>query len=336
MRYAPPPTDDRVLWDTWLSVHRLQVLSVAYEVGLFEALAAGPLTAAALAEQRGYNRRGTDVVLSMLAALELVRATPVGFELTTVARTYLVASSPFDWGPLLRSILGTVPQMHQDLVRVLTGPETLSAPAQGWVAGQMSPELATLVTRVMHCHSLAAAISFARLPEVASVRRMLDVGGGSGVFSIAFAQHHHEARATVMELAAVCEVARSYIADGEVADRVDARAVDMFRDAWPDGYDAVLLSNVFHDWGVETNTQLARSAFSSLTPGGRILLHEMLVEEQGGSPTVAGFSVRMLTSTQGKQYSLAELREILEAAGFRDVRATPSHVHHSIVSATKP
>jgi acetylserotonin N-methyltransferase len=174
------------------------------------------------------------------------------------------------------------------------------------------------------------------MPELGGFRRLLDVGGGSGVFSIALAQQHPGLRCTVMELTAVCDVAQSYIADGEVSDRVDAKALDMFRDAWPAGYDAILLSNVFHDWSPETNAQLARSAFAALASGGKILLHEMLLDETGGPPTTAGFSVRMLTSNEGKQYTFAALAALLDDAGFIDTCAKKAHLYYSLVIGTKP
>jgi acetylserotonin N-methyltransferase len=225
--------------------------------------------------------------------------------------------------------------MHRQLIEVLRGTKNVSRPASAWAQGQMSSELATSVSRIMHCHSLPAAIELARLAEFSSFRRLLDVGGGSGVFSIALAQRHPKLRCTVMELAAVCEVARRYILDGDVSDRVDAVTVDMFRDSWPEGYDAILVSNVFHDWNAETNAQLARSAFGVLPSGGKILLHEMLIDDTGGPPTTAGFSVRMLTTNEGKQYRFSELRALLEAAGFLDVRELRAHLYYSLVIGGK-
>ena len=80
-----------------------------------------------------------------------------------------------------------------------------------------------------------------------------------------------------MELPSVCDVARSYIADGGVSDRVETVSIDMFREEWPPSYDGMFFSNVFHDWDVETNLFLARRAYEALPPGGRIFLHEMLL-----------------------------------------------------------
>jgi acetylserotonin N-methyltransferase len=140
-----------------------------------------------------------------------------------------------------------------------------------------------------------------------------------------------------MELPAMCERAQQYIAGAGVADRVDTRTVDMFREAWPKGYDAVFFSNIFHDWSAETNAALSKSAFDALPAGGRIYLHEMLIADDGSGPlAAASFAVMMLVGTKGRQYSFRELAGFLEGAGFNDVRMTPSYGYYSLVSARKP
>ena len=139
-----------------------------------------------------------------------------------------------------------------------------------------------------------------------------------------------------MELPSVCDVARSYIADGGVSDRVDTVSIDMFREAWPRGYDGMFFSNIFHDWDVETNLFLARRAYEALPPGGRIFLHEMLLAEDGSGPvTTASFSILMLLGTQGRQYSFSELRQILTSAGFDDIDTRPTYGYYSVVSGRK-
>ncbi|MBI2993205.1 MAG: hypothetical protein HYY48_03400 [Gammaproteobacteria bacterium] len=126
------------------------------------------------------------------------------------------------------------------------------------------------------------------------------------------------------------------LSEGEVADRVDTCAVDMFRQEWPPGYDAVFFSNIFHDWSFETCAELARRAFANLPAGGRIFLHEMLVNGSGDGPlTAAAFSVLMLLGTEGRQFTLNELAELLEKTGFRDVSATATYGYYSLVIGRK-
>lgn len=349
MHYELPATSDRAIWDIWLSMHRLPAMVAAEELGVFGALEAAPATPAELATRLGLNRRGTIVVLSMLTALGLVVLRDERYELTEVARTYLLPQSPYYWGPLLRT-LGVVPSLHAALLRALRAPdagrsavaserdaERVDDPSDAWERGHIDRAQAEIVTAIMHCHSLPASVAVARSGRLGGVSRLLDVGGGSGCFSIAAAQHLPSLHCTVLELPAVCEVAQGYIADGGVAERVDTVSIDMFRDAWPRGYDGMFFSNIFHDWEVDTNAFLAQRAYEALPAGGRIFLHEMLLAEDGGGPvTTAGFSMLMLTGTQGRQYSLDELRQILASAGFEDVDSRPTYGYYSVVSARKP
>jgi acetylserotonin N-methyltransferase len=188
----------------------------------------------------------------------------------------------------------------------------------------------------MHSHSLLPAVSAARNYNFAGVGRILDVGGGSGCFMIAIAQAHPEIRCTILELPSMCAVAQRYIDAGRVSDRVDTRAVDMFRQQWPQGYDAVFFSNIWHDWNVRTCTWLAERTFEILPRGGRIMLHEMLVDDGGiGPATPAGFSMLMLLVTQGQQFSFGELKTLLEGVGFTGVEARPTSHYYTITTAYK-
>ena len=350
MRYELPASPDRAIWDIWLSMHQLPAMAVADELGIFGALDSAPATTAEAAQRLGLNRRAADVLLHMLTALGLLVLRDGRHELADVARTYLLPESPYYWGPLLRA-LGVLPQQHAALIGALRAPDRRAAtteaappktqaspddPSDAWQRGNIDRAQAEVVTRLMHCHSLPASVGAARNGDLQGVSRLLDVGGGSGCFSIAIAQHFPSIRCTVMELPSVCEVARGYIADGGVSDRVDTVSIDMFREAWPRGYDGMFFSNIFHDWDVETNLFLARRAYEALPPGGRIFLHEMLLAEDGSGPvTTASFSILMLLGTQGRQYSFSELRQVLTSAGFDDIDTRPTYGYYSVVSGRK-
>ena len=349
MRYELPASPDRAIWDIWLSMYRLPAMAVADELGVFTALEAAPATAAQVAQRLGFNRRATGVLLAMLAALGLLVVRDGRHELADVTRTYLLPASPYYWGPLLRA-LGVAAQQHEALFRALRAPDDSAAPmeiaraqnegpsdaADAWTRGQIDRAQAVAVTRIMHCHSLPASVGVARNGNLRGVSRLLDVGGGSGCFSIAIAQQFPSVRCTVLELPAVCDVARGYIAEGGVAERVDTISIDMFRDTWPRGYDGMFFSNIFHDWNAETNRFLARRAHEALEPGGRILLHEQLLAEDGSGPvTTAAFSMLMLLGTHGRQYTFSELEQILSSAGFVDIDSCATYGYYSVVSGRK-
>jgi hypothetical protein len=279
----------------------------------------------------------------MLASLGLLIAHRGRYHLADAARIYLLPQSPFYWG-------GVFPESRQDnavyalLRERLTrksnfgrGEAEDKRPVDVWASGHVDMELARAITRFMHSHSLPAAVGAARNGDFATVERLLDVGGGSGCFAIALAKVYPKLRCTIMELPTICEIASEYVAAASVSDQVDTRAVDMFREPWPTGYDALFFSNIFHDWSFETCVELARKAFEVLPAGGRIHLHEMLLDEDGAGPrAAAAFSVRMLIGTRGRQFTFGELSELLQGAGFVDPRATATYGYYSIVAARKP
>jgi hypothetical protein len=347
-QYAAPAIDDRRIWDLWLSGTYQAAIAAADDSGIFGALADTPVTIHELAQRLDFDERATGILLRLLASLELLILRSQRFELSDHARTYFVTSSPFYWGHMIG--VG-VSQWHRDTLLAklkqkgsadAVGPQGTpkisgqGRPVDGWAAGHVSIEDARLTAARMHSHSLPAAIGAARQYDFQGVHRILDVGGGSGCFMIAIAQAHPHVRCTIMELPTMCEVAQSYIRAGEVGDRVDTIAVDMFRQPWPHGYDAVFFSNVWHDWNFRTCKWLAQRAFEILPSGGRIMLHEMLLNDDGiGPATTAAFSMLMLLATQGQQFTFDELRGILETAGFTDIETQKTIGYYSIVTAYK-
>jgi acetylserotonin N-methyltransferase len=343
-----PSVPDRQLWDMVLSVHTLPSLKVADESGIFMSLAAQPATITELSEHLGFDRRALAALIKMLAALGLLARQEGRFRLTELARIYLLKDSPFYWGPLIAKYDGEGQRLM--LEEALRGrSQTGSSGADGrpevgrsgravdhWASGQIALDEARSVAGFMHSHSLSAAIDVATSGRFSGVRKLLDVGGGSGCFSVALAQQHEQLRCTVMELPAMCEVAKGYIEADNVASRVDTEAVDMFREAWPTGYDAMLFANIFHDWDFETGAFLARRAYDFLPKEGRIYVYEMLFDEDGiGPPAAASFSMLML-HTQGQQFTFAELKSVLERAGFTEVAIGHRYGYYSLVMAHKP
>ena len=347
-RYETPAADDSRIWDVFLSGAYHGAVVAADDAGIFAALNDGPATIQELAGKLDLDERATGVLLRLLAAHGLVVFRNDSFDLTLDARLYLLKSSQFYWGPMLH--VG-VSSWHRDTLMAKLSQKG-SADAVGplgtpkisgdgrsiddWASGSISLERARDVAMRMHSHSLPAAVGAAKHYDFTGIQKILDVGGGSGCFMIAMAQALPHLRCTIMELPAMCEVAKSYIDSGEVSERVDTIAVDMFRQPWPRGYDAVFFSNIWHDWNFRTCRWLAERTYEALPPGGRIMLHEMLLDNAGnGQKTAAAFSMLMLLATQGQQFTSEELRSILEDAGFAGVETTSTHSYYSITTGYK-
>lgn len=341
-----PTSDDKAVWDAWLSMHYLPAVTVADELGIFKSLLGAPAGADELSMRMGFNDRATRATLRLLASLGFLQQRLGKYQLKDAARLYLLRDSPFYWGHMLGNRMPQAERLRDCLQnkRPTWRPGSPDEPksetggsVDGWSAGHVDLERGRRVAAAMQSHSLPAAIAFARNGDFAGVTHFLDIGGGSGCYAIALAREHPEIHCGIMELKTMCDVAQDYIRDGGVEGRVDTVAVDMFREPWPRSYDALFFSNVFHDWDFETCDWLSASAFEALPSGGRIMLHEMLLDDDGDGPvTAASFSMLMLLGTQGQQFTLPELKRMLEGAGFTNVGAKHSYGYYSVVTATKP
>jgi len=331
-----PVTDDTPVWDAWLGFYQLPAITVALELEIFESLQS-PADTEELAARHGFTVRGLSALLGMLKCLRLLDRREGRWQLNQASSAYMLKDSPFFWGPFFAYMAASLP-IHDLLRDNVTGVATGEGrPVEGWEGGEIDADLARRLTDFMHCHSIAPAIGMAKTCDFSGVKRLLDVGGGSGCYAFSVALENPEMRASVMDLPTICAVADDYIAKAGVADRVDTVVVDMFREDWPAGYDCHFFANVFHDWSLETCLELARSSFAALPPGGRICLQEMLLDDSGDGPIQPiAFSILMCLGTKGQQFTLKQLEDILEEAGFESVSAGRSYGYYSLVTGFKP
>jgi acetylserotonin N-methyltransferase len=343
MSIEMPTSDDRPIWELWLSMYWLPAVTAAIELDVLESLAQVPTAHAQLAQRLELSERGLEILLPLLTALGFLVRNDGRYQLTDVARLYLLRGSPYFWGGLLNRMGTASPQYNAVKDALKRGEPTSTTerrddrPIDAWASGKVEIEQARMIAAFMHSHSVPAALGMARNVDFEGVTRLLDVGGGSGCFCIALAQRHPRLRCTIMELPAMCEVAKEYVAAAGLAERIDTRAVDMFRQDWPRDYDVLFFSNVLHDWNFETCVQLLAKAHAALPAGGRIFIHEALLDDSGLGPlATTTFSLVMLVGTQGRQFTFAELKELLQRAGFGGVVATPSYGYYSVVRAMRP
>ncbi len=340
MSHLPPTQDDRLIWDIWQSQFRLPVTTVADEVGLFRALAERPSTTDELSAGLSLDAHALSILLGALASSDLVEKRDGKWRALPAARTWLHPDAQGYWGGFLHRFRETIP-LHKQLLEALrTGkrPAGVVAGAPEWERGAMSAEAAQRIAAFMHAHSQAPALGMAAQAVFGEIGSLMDVGCGSGVYGIEIARANPRLKVTLLDLAAMADEAGGYVARAGLAERVTTHAANMFEDEWPQGHEAHFFSNVFHDWSPETNRLLAKKSFDALPSGGRIVLNEILMDDDGTGPWYASaFSVMMLLGTLGKQYSLPEYRDILESAGFTQVEAVRTGGgYYSLVSAVKP
>lgn len=336
----PPACDDRPLWDLWVSRFHLPAVAVADELGLFSRLNSTPATATEISKWFSLSSRGAESLLGVLVGLGFLRRLRGMFHLTEQAGEFLVPDRPYYWGGLFAAYRiepdRASPARLLAALREDDGADKQRA-TTWWQQGSLTRQNADVVTAYMHAHSFPSAVGFARRADFTGIRRLLDVGGGSGCFSLAVAMRYPDVSCTVMDLPEVCAIAQGYAERYEMAQRIETFPTNFFQDPWPQNYDAALFSNILHDWGPGECEELLNSAHGAVAPGGKIFIHEALLGDgRDDNLTSTSYSLQMTLGTLGKQFSLDELVELLDRAGFVNPRAKHSFSHFWTVTADRP
>jgi ubiquinone/menaquinone biosynthesis C-methylase UbiE len=292
-----------------------RILLTAVELDLFSTLAGGGGTAVEVSRATGASERGITILLDAVTALGLIRKKGGRYRNAPVASECLAADGENDW----RLGIGHHLALWENWSR-LTEVVREGKPLPRTLPRQEGKTRSFI--GLMHRHGSARAPRLANAISLRGAFKMLDVGGGSGAYSIAFARKKRDLRVTVLDLPDVLPITREYVTEAGLIGRFDFIGGDLRTVDFGSGYDLVLISAVCHMLSPRTNRRLIGKAFAALSPGGRLLIHDFVLDENRASPPNAAiFAVNMLVNTEGgNSYTANEYRAWLKESGFRSVR----------------
>jgi predicted O-methyltransferase YrrM len=176
----------------------------------------------------------------------------------------------------------------------------------------------------------------AQVADLSQSKCLLDVGGGTGLYSIALLQRHPQLRAIVFDRPEVLKIATEFAATHGVSDRLTCRPGDMFADKLPANCDAILLSNILHDWDEPQCAELVARCAAALPATGQLLIHDVFLNDDLSGPLpIAIYSAALFTLTEGRAYSAAEYRQWLSAAGLQPQAIRPTLIHCGLLAGRK-
>ncbi|MGA5474344.1 methyltransferase [Streptomyces arboris] len=199
------------------------------------------------------------------------------------------------------------------------------------------PELEAVFHRSMSAFTLKSLDALVETEEFATVRHLLDIGGGDGTTSARLLARHPGMRSTVFDIPSVARLAAD--ADPGVADRVRPHPGDLFTDPFPAGADAVLFSHVLEIFSAEQITELLTKAYDALPSGGRVFVYGYNAsdDETGGWYSARlSLYLNVLASGQGMAYPARDWEEWMRRAGFDAVRTRTGYPYeHGLTIGTK-
>jgi predicted O-methyltransferase YrrM len=351
---ARPVTDPTLIFEHFRGSYGTELLTAAAaHFGLFARLESAPLPVDELANEMELARRPAAVLFTALRAMRLLEVDGAGrLALSAMAREHLVPGGPFfigDYIGLAADAPGVVRMVERLRLNKPLGQDPAESSAntanaagtafiyrEGTPSAMEDEESARGLTLALAGRAKNVAPALAEAVEASGCRTLLDLGGGTGIYSIALVQKNRKLRAVIFDRTDVLKVAAELVAEYGVGDRVELAAGDMFVDPLPTEVDLVLLSNVLHDWDFPECKILIERSAAALRDGGRLLIHDVFLNDALDGPLpIALYSAALFTLTEGRAYSAAEHRAMLLDAGLSPGRIAPTGIHCGVLEGRK-
>ena len=304
-------------------------LFAASELGIFEALADSPATLEALAARTGLTQRAARISADAMTALGLLERSGDLYRNSDAAETFLAGAAPASLRPFLR---------FWDKISFPAWSGLADALASGRPTqeiNELDDSLQEVASAGIEAIVAGPAAALAQSAGFSDRRRLLDVGGGTGSWSIAVAQAHPHMAATVLELPAVAGFARDRVTAAGLSSRVVVITGDATQAPLPQGHDVCLLANLTHYFSPGENQHLLARVRAAVDPGARLLIADFWTDPTHTEPLIAAlmageFAVQI---QHGDVYSAGEARLWLHATGWRFTEHRPLAGPFSLITA---
>lgn len=298
-----------------------QALHAAVKLRLFDILAEGPITGAALARRLDLTPEATRALLDATCGLRLVERRGASFGLGPLGAAMLAApgvSAMVEHHALLYGDLA-------DPVRLLRDPARATALGGYWPYAQSEDGAAPVGDVGPYTALMAASQAMVASEVIAAIplrrhARLLDVGGGDGTFLAAVARASPELGLMLFDLPDVAERAAARLKRDGLGARAVALGGDFHRDALPAGADIITLVRIVHDHDDDAVRSLLARVRDALPPGGRLVIAEPMRAERGGDSVGAYFALYLHAMGSGRPRTASEIADLCREAGFSGVR----------------
>ncbi|MBX9666519.1 MAG: hypothetical protein K2X93_02825 [Candidatus Obscuribacterales bacterium] len=331
--------DDRLMYDLWLGQWLFPSMIAADELGIADILHQQPAAADDIARKLNVNGLGVATLCDLLVCLGFLSKTKDAYSNTQYGNKFLTSASETGWGAIFRPLQAgenarkIVDSIKKGGCHIASDGNTFS---EMWEEGAVTEQAAREFIPRMHCLILPTMRKIVSNKLFAMANSVIDVGGGSGALGVALAEAGLQCKYTLFELPAVCTLADEYLKAAKAAN-YNMHKGSFFTDHWPMGHGVVFLSNILHDWPPSVGMSLIQKAYQATAPGGKIVLQEMIMDEDKTGPLIPVlFSLLMFINHTAQQFTRSELFAMLETVGFVNPEVTEAGAYYSLVTASKP
>jgi 2-polyprenyl-3-methyl-5-hydroxy-6-metoxy-1,4-benzoquinol methylase len=314
---SPKPSPERI-FSALNAFQSSAALKTAIELDIFTVIAEGTDHANAIAQRVNAAERGVRILCDYLTIDGFLTKNANRYGLTQESAIFLNRHSPAYMGTLANFLAS---EDHKRNFNALTA--TVKKGGTSVAQGDNTKPNDELWVNFARSMAPLTTVSAGFIGELTGAKegkacKVLDIAAGHGMFGITIAKQNPNAHVTAADWAPVLAVAKENAEAAGVADRVAFRPGSAFEADLGDGYDFVLLTNIFHHFDVPTCEKLMRRVHAALKPGGKAITLEFVPNEDRVSPPMAaGFSLIMLAGTDaGDAYTFSEYEMMFGNAGF--------------------
>lgn len=298
-------------------------LFAAIDLELFTCVATGDNTARAFAQRAGISTINAERLMTMCAASGLLRWVDDHFENAEDVQQYLVKGErnyAASWLSFTRPGWENWGKLTEKL-------QNQASPSVIGSYDTMTVEYARRYHEATASVGFGSGRRFIRQVDLSGRKKIMDLGGGSGAYSIVAVQAHPQLSAVVFDLPPVVEVTKEFIANNKVEGRVSTQAGDFTRDEFPTGCDVAIMASNLPQYNRDIISEVIGKAFNALLPGGEMhLIGEMLDDDRQGPLDAAIWGLmESLSNSTGMTHTRGECVGYFEQAGFVEI-----HVHEFI------
>lgn len=302
----------------------------AAELDVFTYLADKPQTAAELTNSLKAEERGLSALLDALVSMGMVEKDNGVYSIPESIASLLSSHSEKSILPMIH---------HASHLWDTWSKLTAVVRPNSKLNESMGPDGLQAFIGAMHVIASPQADGIIKAINPGNAKRLLDIGGASGTYTIAFLHASPELKATIFDRPKVIEMARKRLMELGLIDRVTLEPGDFYADPLPEGYDLAYLSAIIHQNSRAQNVDLYKKALAAIVSGGRLVVRDHVMSEDHTHPKAGTlFAINMLVGTEGGgTYSFKEIREDLESAGFIRVAQLQTDANmNGLVEAFKP
>lgn len=297
------------------SFQQSRVFLTGFELEIFTVLGEEKKTSSQVAEVLKADKRATDRLLNALCVTGAVKKKNGVFYNSEAAKQYLVKGKPDYQAGIMHSV--NLWDSWSNLTEsVKIGGSVMISPVEERDDKWFEPFIAA-----MHNRAFSEAPSLVERIDLTGVKKVLDVGGGSGAYSMAFVKAGDDICSTVFDLPNVVTMTEKYVSDQGLEKKISTASGDYNSDEFPSGYDLVFLSAIIHINSPEQNIELIKKSSRALNSGGKIVISDFIMDDDRIYPPFgAFFALNMLVNTDsGDTYTESEVKDWIEQAGMKFV-----------------